>query len=289
MKKLLIALGMLIATTAHADIVVGPDVYPKTARDWTDAVKATHLRGDSIVDVIQGNGGYDSRHKHKRRSTIIYVSENFDPMKGAEVILFFHGLRGFHGFEKREANQAKLMEFTENRNFILVLPEMPWSINTSTPTKRQGYAWRGSKYEDIIKFYDDVLRKIESQYGWNYMFWVKKLTVVGHSAGGSAIARAARSGGLDKLNPHEIIFSDAGYGTWTDQAWNNHVKNRPDTRFVLLVRKWDRPHKHTMRFLKRFKKRPKNIILRVFDRRKWTHGRIGNRCMLTKTSEVPSE
>ncbi len=76
-------------------------------------------------------------------------------------------------------------------------------------------------------------------------------------------------------------MSDAGYGTWTDGIWNYFLKQHKESVFILLVRKWDKPYKNTMRFLKRFKGNvPKNIMVKVFDRKKYTHGDIGNESIL---------
>ena len=96
----------------------------------------------------------------------------------------------------------------------------------------------------------------------------------------------SKSGGLDwlynrKQRPHvKIVFSDAGYGHWTDVAWK-YFKSRIDkhyTEFILLTRKWDRPHRNTKRWLKRFRNVPSNIIHKVFNR-KTTHAGIGDQAL----------
>ncbi len=138
-------------------------------------------------------------------------------------------------------------------------------------------------------YYREVLKTITShiipksvceQQGW-CGFSPANIVIIGHSAGGSAIRSAARSGHLDIIQPNRIIFSDAGYGRWTDGAWIHHVKDHSGCEFVLLVRKWDTPHRHTMRFLKRFGRSiPSNIHLRIFSRREFTHSSIGNQALL---------
>jgi len=279
---ILIVVGMFVCVSqAHAvEFTVKGDVYAKTVEEWAYAVVLHELGGDTLIDIIPGNGVVDSKHKNKKRATIIYVSKNYNPTKPAELIMFFHGLNGFKNFERREAKAAKYMEDHQDRNFILVIPELPWSHHTSTPRERQGYAWRGTQHENIKIFYQEVVSRIHVDFGI-HTFWVGKLTLVGHSAGGSALMRAARSGGLDALEPHTIIFSDAGYGTWTDVTWRYYGNNHQQTEFVLLVRSGDTPHKNTMRFLKPFgKRRPENITLKVFSRKHYTHTRIGNECLM---------
>jgi pimeloyl-ACP methyl ester carboxylesterase len=169
---------------------------------------------------------------------------------------------------------------------------MPWSTNTSTKRKRQGYVWSGTKHENFSTFFmsakqvvagllypDAAVREVclgiglcDPNFG--------EVVIVGHSAGGSAIRMAARTQGLNSARPTKIIFSDAGYGTWTDQAWHHYVSKNSDCRLILLVRKWDKPYQNTMRFLKRFRQRiPKNIELYVFDRRKYYHSDIGDQSL----------
>ena len=94
----------------------------------------------------------------------------------------------------------------------------------------------------------------------------------------------SKSGGLDWLYEKKnatgikIIFSDAGYGHWTDVTWKYFkLKGKnTNTEFILLTRKWDKPYRHTMRFLKRFNNVPSNIKHIVFDRNLITHAGIGD-------------
>jgi len=277
-KKVIGAIALMVMFSQSAiasEFMVKEGVYGKTVEGWAYGMAVHELKGDTLIDIIPGNGATDRYHKNKKRSTIIYVSEGFNPLRPAEVILFFHGLNGFKNFERREAAAVRFMERSQDRNFVLVMPELPWSHHTSTPRKRQGLAWYGSEKENIITFYQEVISRVHVDFGIE-TFRVGKLTIVGHSAGGSAIMRAAKSGGLNALQPNEIIFSDAGYGRWTDISWYYHGKKNPRTKYILLVRSRDTPHQNTMRFLKTFRKQPDNIYLKVFPRKSWTHTRIGN-------------
>jgi pimeloyl-ACP methyl ester carboxylesterase len=152
--------------------------------------------------------------------------------------------------------------------------------------------WRGSDRENIVSFYQSVRRVI----GVHFLFHslprtmcvlnnicdirVEKIIMVGHSAGGSAIRMAAYSGGLNFIRPNRLVYSDAGYGRWTDQTWKYYVKDHTSTQWVILVRKWDRPYRNTVRFFKRFRKIPENIVYRVFSRKTHGHGTIGDECLL---------
>ena len=269
---------LLCATpTTAADNIYSPDVYPRTTRAWQTSVNQHSLGGVSWLGVVPGNGAVDTKHRNRARATLIYVPSTFDRHQPYELVFFFHGLGGFGSLNGRVGNSVLAME-KQNRNFILVVPEMPWSANTSTPRSRQGYAWRGSRHEDLNLFYSSVLGILRTTFYIDPN--IKQITLIGHSAGGSALRSAARSGALDIIRPNLIVFSDAGYGTWTDQTWDNYAA-RSGTRFVLLVRQGDRPHRHTMRFLRRFGSQvPENIRLIVYPRRSWSHTRIGNESMI---------
>ena len=113
-----------------------------------------------------------------------------------------------------------------------------------------------------------------------------RIIFVGHSAGGSAIKAAAVEGGLCRVSPEAIIWSDASYGRWLDAAWRGCVKGLgSDTEMHILVRKWDKPHKNAERAMKAIRRARRldvgpNVLYHVLSRRKWTHGRIGNNVFL---------
>ncbi|MEC9062725.1 MAG: hypothetical protein VYC55_14055 [Pseudomonadota bacterium] len=92
---------------------------------------------------------------------------------------------------------------------------------------------------------------------------------------------AARFGGLKHIKPVRVIFSDAGYGRWTDEAWKHYLSKHPACSFVLLTRVWDKPWHNTRRFLRgNFRKViPANIELYEFPRLSYTHSTIGNQAI----------
>jgi len=275
LKLLVIFLLASVPATAN-DSIYNSEVYDRTTRAWRQAVQEHSLAGVSWLGVVPGNGDVDRRHRNRARATLIYVPATFNRLKSFELVFFFHGLNGFRSLNGRVGNSIVAME-RQDRNFILVVPEMPWSANTSTRRGRQGYAWSGRTHENLDTFYSCVIDTLRTKLYIDPN--VGQITMIGHSAGGSALKSAARSGALDRIRPNLIVFSDAGYGTWTDQTWD-HYAARSSTRFVLLVRKWDTPHRHTVRFLRRFGKHtPKNIRMIVYPRREWSHTRIGNESM----------
>ncbi len=275
--KLLVVFLLAAIPAAAGDNTYNDNVYSKTTRGWKQAIKEHSLGGTSWLGVMQGNGDVDSKHKNKARATLIYVPATFNRLQPFELVFFFHGLNGFKKLNGRVGNSIIAME-KQDRNFVLVIPEMPWSANTSTTRSRQGYAWSGRRHENLNIFYDCVIETLQSKFYIDPN--VRQITMIGHSAGGSALKAAARSGALDQIRPDLIVFSDAGYGTWTDQTWD-HFTARSGTRFVLMVREGDTPHRNTVRFLRRFRYQvPGNIRLIVYPRNKWSHTRIGNNSMI---------
>ncbi len=284
---------LVICLPCHAQesCVVDELSYKPTSERWHRAMKNVGVQGDCWIGPVLGGGYIDKKHKNGRRDTIIFSPPNVNFSNPVTVIFWWHGLGGFSEKEFTERILPNVAHLSlQKKNFVLVVSELAWSKNTSTPRGRQGRVWRGRAVsEDLSVYYRQVLKIIArnivpksvcAQRGW-CGFSPASVVVIGHSAGGSAIMSAARSGHLDKIQPNRIIFSDAGYGRWTDGAWYHHVKDHTGCEFVLLVRKWDSPHKNTMRFLKRLGKSiPKNIYVKIFSRRKFTHSSIGNQALL---------
>jgi hypothetical protein len=277
-------MGIFAPAQLHAGnslIIAEPSAYARSVKNWTATVAKNGLDGTSWIGPILGNGVGDRKHRNRARDTVLYVPGTTNIQEDTMLVLYFHGLGGFskREFMKRVGPNLRALS-TGGTNFIFVFPELPWSINTTTPRSRQGHVWNGrSDKENIVVFYGGVLNTVR-KLTKSREFKPSSVVTVGHSAGGSAIRMAALSGGLDVIQPSKIVFSDAGYGRWTDQAWRGYVKNHSECRLVLLVRKWDRPYRNTIRFLKRFRKVPDNIELHVFDRRKYTHTSIGDQSLL---------
>jgi len=291
---------MLILTfSAHAstthEIVVDRGAYSRTVTQWKKALEKTNVPSGSRtwIGALDGNGVGDKKHRGGNRNTIVHMPAQTKMHEKVDIIFFFHGLRGFGARDFQTRILSRVKQLSElGHNFVVVAPEMPWSQNTTTPSKRQATVWRGTDRENIVTFYSAVRRVIGAHFLFHILprtmcvqggicdIRVGKIIMVGHSAGGSAIRMAAKSGGLNSIRPNRLVYSDAGYGTWTDQTWNYYVKDSPDTHWVILVRKWDTPHRNTVRFFKRFRRIPENILYRVFSRKTHRHGTIGDECLL---------
>jgi len=263
------------------NIIMSPlGVYKQTYVSWKQTLKDQKLNGTTFIGVIPGNGIKDTMHAGGARDTIIFAPSSIDYSKPVEIIFFFHGLRGFgeHDFNIRIASNIKQL-VKEKNNFIIIFPEMPWSKNTKTPTKRQKKAWSG-KEENFGIFYKASMMVLYTQYSEEIFNHTNTLTIIGHSAGGGAIKQAALSKVFDFINPDRIVFSDADYVDYTKTTWEEYLKYNPNCELVLYVRKGDKPHRITKKFLKRFGKDiPKNIKFKSFPRRLFTHKQIGDVCL----------
>ena len=276
--SLLFVLLLVGCSSAHAlesenKIVVDDNVPKIIVKQWTKSVnKISTVNSTSYI--VRKSGGKDSLHRKKHRSAIIWVPETTSLSKDFTVVFWFHGHWGYvphRTFEDRTLKQ--FVPLTSSKNFVVVIPEMPWSVHTKTPTKRNSRLW--TKRGDFLKFVDQVYSVL---YNHNLGKDLGDIDykVVGHSAGGSTIMRLAITGDLCKISPSLVVWSDSSYRGWLDRAWKGCLSKNPHIRVEVLVAKHDWPYKHATRFMKQFGKNPpKQVNLQVF-KRPMTHKLIGN-------------
>ena len=298
-----------ISQDLDKQFIVGENVYYKTLNRWKEAYNVTsnsnlNEEGLSYIGHVAGNGEKDNKHRNKVRDTIIFAPVSTSYASPVDLIFWFHGCGGFSTRDFKIRTLGNIGSLTKNnKNFIVIIPEMPWSKNTSTHCSRQGRVF--TKLSEFSTFIESTLAIINTHFmnhGSNEQkdkLVINNIMFIGHSAGGSTLKSISKAGGFDwlygldlaekkKLLAIRIIFSDAGYGRWTDTTWNN-FKLRSHAEFLFLVRKWDRPYKHTYRFLKRFRGHiPQNIKVIVFNR-KYLHGDIGDQALRWAYKSVPSQ
>lgn len=280
---LLITLLLVGCSSSYAQetgnkIVVEDNVYKKVVNQWEQSIdKVATVSSTSYI--IRKSGGKDSLHKNKHRNAIVWIPDTTDLSKDFIVVFWFHGHWGYvpsRTFEDRTLKQ--FMPLATSKNFVVVIPEMPWSVHTTTPTKRNGLLWL--KPYDFMAFVDQVYSVFFNHLNLNARM-IKPLgnidyKVVGHSAGGSTIKRLGITGDLCRISPSLVVWSDSSYGTWLDHAWKGCLSKNPHIRVKVLVAKWDSPYKSATRFMKQFGKNPpEQLSLHVFNR-PMTHKLIGN-------------
>ena len=156
-KIVAVILGMLFPTTSNAATpVVDSNAYWVTTKTWTKAYEELRrensvVEGVAYIAPLRGNGLKDRLHKNKARDTIVFIPKHATFKKSLDMIFYFHGLGGFkeRDFKTRVLRHTK--SFSLEKNYIIVVAEMPWSKNTSTPRTRQGRVFTGkNQFSDFV-------------------------------------------------------------------------------------------------------------------------------------------
>jgi hypothetical protein len=275
---------------ASAEVYIEANTYSPSVNRWGSSIDLASFSSTSWIWNLEIK---DKLHKNKRRDTILVVPETAMP-EDITLVIWFHGLGGFskRTFAKRIIPQMSYL-VDRGSSFAVAIPEMPWSINTSTKRGRQGRVW--SKPGELERYIKDLKEHLGL---WALMKHGRpvgriKIVLVGHSAGGSAIMAAAKEGGLCRVAPEAIIWSDASYGHWLDSAWNGCIRDLgPDTEVHVLARRWDKPHKNAERAVKAIRgARPQGVgpkvLFQALDRKRWTHGEIGDNVFMLIDVFIP--
>lgn len=256
-------------------------VHVQTVNQWTTSLSRVS-NVDSTTYIRKKSGGFDKLHKSGHRDVIIWIPRSTDLSKNFTLLIWFHGHWGFvpkRTFEDRVLKQV--VPFANNKNFVVAIPEMPWSVHTSTPTKRNSMLWE--KPGDFLLFMNQLTQLLES-HNRNRQLGSVDYRIVGHSAGGSAIKRIAITGDLCHLEPTMVIWSDSSYGNWLDTAWESCFKEGPSIDVRVFVVEGDSPWRNAVRFINKFRKPPSNIKIFVKKKPGWSHKAIGNN--IVELSEV---
>lgn len=297
MKYFGILLWIVLTTSwAHSQTVVHAvhwekGVNKKVVKEWTNSLDKVSTIS-STTYIKKKVGGKDKLHRNGHRDVIVWVPETSDLTKDFITVIWFHGHWGY--FPKRTFEDRTLSQFVplaRLSNFVVVIPEMPWSIHTSTPRKRNSLLWMNPG--DFMKFVNQVENTLFNHINSRFSNVIKAkrslgkidYRIVGHSAGGSTIKRLGITGDLCKLNPSMVVWSDSSYGRWLDDAWEGCLKSY-DILVKVYVKKWGPPWKNATRFLGQFQGPNKSLELYVKDKG-WSHKLIGNN--IVKLSDLLGE
>ena len=250
-------------------------VNKKLVKDWSLSLdKISTSR--STTYIRKKNGGKDNLHISKHRDVIVWIPESTNLSKKTNVVLWFHGHYGFfrkRTFEDRTLKQ--LVPLTSEKNFVLVIPEMPWSIHTRTPSKRNGMLW--VKKEGFLSFINQIENILHSHLKISSRDSLGSLQykVVGHSAGGSTIRRLSVNGGICAINTNLVVWSDSSYGSWLKNAWEGCL-GKSGIKVKVIVSKGDSPWRQASLFKNSLNKIPENLEFLVMKKPRWTHKIIGD-------------
>lgn len=208
----------------------------EASEKWAKSIKSKGVPGKTWIGGMPSNGLEDPYHKIGKRDTIIYAPNATDFSAPVELIYFFHGRGEFgnpYDFQSRFAPACRRMT-TAGRNFVLVVPELPWcygykKVKGSTPIKA---AWSGN--DSLSKFHGDVMDVLKSDFSEKIK--VGFTTIVAHSQGGQALYQGLDS--LKSIGVDKIVCADAtGWSSsksWAVEVWNKFAKNN-DVEFDVLV------------------------------------------------------
>ena len=285
MKKIILSLLLFLPTTAYSqshlvDWTKGVNI--KVVNQWSKSLnKVSDV--NSTTYIRKKEGGKDSLHVKKHRDVIVWVPSTTDLSKQFTMLIWFHGHYGYvpkRTFENRTLKQ--IVPYAKDKNFVLVLPEMPWSVHTRTPTKRNSLLWK--KPGDFLNFVNQVKSILLSHAnsgvidvtGTEKRLGEIDYRIVGHSAGGSTIKRLGITGDLCKLNPSMVVWSDSSYGLWLRNAWDGCLANHRDISVKVFVVKSGPPWRRATQFMGQFQGPPENLELHVMRPPKWSHKLIGD-------------
>ena len=262
-------------------------VYQKSLDGWRNAMSKHKIAGATFIGRIPGNGFKDRHHHNGSRDTIIFIPAHLSSEKSTEVIYFLHGHGGFgkRDFETRLVPSIKKM-ISHGRNFILIVPELPWSSNTSTPRGRQNQAWQDKDGTTLVRFFIHIHQIIHEGFGIPVFDTNPKVTIIAHSGGGGALKTIAREKVLEALRPDVIVMSESSYGNWADQVWEHYVKDRPNCKLIFLLLEGGEPYQRTLRLLKRIGVTQSNIRVKLYSRPAYSHVAVGDSSLVDSAEFV---
>ena len=249
-------------------------VYKKTTKKWINALSKSG--GVSSTSYINKQlGGKDKLHAVKHRDSIVWIPNSTNLSEDFIMLIWFHGHGGYD--EKRTFNDRTLKQIVpksqEGKRFVLVLPEMPWTVHGRTPAKRNSMIW--TKPGDFLSYIESV-KSVLVRHNSGQKLGKIDHRIVGHSAGGSTIKRLGITKDLCRLNPTMVVWSDSSYGRWLANAWDGCLRDRSDIFVKVFVVRGDSPWKRATQFMGEFQDLPENLQLFVMNRPRWSHKLIGN-------------
>lgn len=254
----LLSRGTIAIISAEYKFVKGNRFSAEKLDKWQTAIQNKGVPGITWIGNLPSNGLEDDQHPAGIRNTIIYAPNTSDFSQPIELMYFFHGLAEFgnnHDFDGRFAPVIKKLSAV-GRNFILVIPELPWAVNTKNPQRRSwlDMAWTGR--DSFANFHSEVLFTIKEVFSSKLN--INYISITAHSAGGGAAKTAAKNG-FEIVKPNKITFADGSYATYAHTVWEQYVGKNPDVELNLLVQTQGAPNKWAKDLMKKIASQNKNV------------------------------
>ena len=205
----------------------------ETMDKWQDAIKSKGPAGITWFGGLLSNGADESDHVAGKRDTLIFSPNTTDFSVPVELMYFFHGLNEFgdkHDFLDRFAVNAKSLS-EEGRNFIFIIPELPWALNVKDAKSKSDLAWTNK--DNFSYFHSEVLSVLRESF--SNVINIGFISITAHGNGGSALKNAALFGGLNTVKPNKITFAEASYLDYADTVFDKYVSKDSTIEMNLLV------------------------------------------------------
>jgi len=189
-------------------ILKGPQVNSLTVSTWQKEMKASGIPGITWIGNIKFNGIEDSTHENNKRETIIFSPNVTDYSAPLELIYFFHGATEFDktkDFQKRYPAALKRLA-SDNRNFIFVMPELPWGKYAGAnalKNVKNGNVWQGN--DNFASFHGDVLATIKNSFSDKVK--IEYISVITVNNGTLALSNAFKNG-MDNVKPNRLVLTE---------------------------------------------------------------------------------
>lgn len=239
-KPVLLTDNKFIDSGAGGDTVIAP-IDKSLAPQWKKVVEQSLPPGKSWIGPVYGNGvniESDSHSEPVSRANIIWFSNATDFKQPWELIYFFHGKGEFTGktFRDQIAKQVSTA-VSQGRNFVLVMPEMPWSKSFGGASGIGDAFNKAKSKEEFVPYHILILSAISKLHNLKSKTLTPSyISIFAHSAGGSALKNLAiYKGGLSELKPNRIFMSDCDYYGVTAQVWKSYVKKNPNVWMTAMT------------------------------------------------------
>ena len=198
--------------------------------------------GKAFFGPIHGNG-VNIEHKQFKeiisRGNLIWFSNATDFKQPWELIYFFHNAGAWHSSFLREQAKQISSAVTQGRNFVVVLPQLPWATQFWSSGSTYGQVFNKKKdKEDFNKYHKKVLGAIAKLAGRSAKDTSPSyISVHAHGAGGLALKQVSMSGALDGLKVNRIFLGNVerqGDSKALKEVWNRYVSKQPNVWLTVM-------------------------------------------------------
>ena len=261
MRKLFLSLILLLGSARAEALTIEDGVNQTIVNDVERGEDKFKLPIWTRIGFMKGNDEFDPRHENYKRSTFLAHHENKDT-NIHYIVIWNHGMGGFKDFGNNIYPFLKYL-YDSKKSFTWISPELPWSKYVNGIDGRTAWKKPGS----FVEFYKSSTALVPK------LTTSKQIVIVvaGHSRGGKSIANAARTGDLCKVNPHWVIWSDASYSQWLDDAWRLCLENNASRVEVFYLEGTE-----TQTSAKRLERKANKLVSIHQLTSPWYHGKIGS-------------